>query len=326
MLLAIIPPLLIVVAFLGLLLSTRFSRTKAIICTSVTALVVLLGAFSAHFTIIRIGWRLPVTHIFTIPWILVLLCVVVLNLAIVIREREPLAPEIKQGVIRKANKWFLVALVAILVAGVPLYWDWNMGTSHRGYSFNRVNTGSSFYLYGGGELFVSFRPFTALNAYQITNNQHQSPFEGEIITFIGRNQIHFSGRFYDYYVRNPRFGIWHDIRITGEIDCRWDVENLTRHNDRRWVEWYLAYILPEYSSSWQYEWDEQWYERYMEYFFEADQRAYIIFSAIKNAELVQSVGFIDNFFRVIRIPTLALLAIYTMFRIGLRVKPGNDQN
>jgi len=301
MLFIIIPSLLIVVAFLGLLLSTRFSRTKAIIYTSITAFVVLLGVFGASAFHLRYSWIVPIAFTFLFPWVLVIIIAIILNIAIIIRVRrrkEDLpTPEKMLEIKNKANKWFLIALAGIVVAGIPLYWDWNMGTSRRGYSFSPAEPDdvelSSF-------PDIRFALDTLIQTYKVTNVNELNRFHGEGILFVEDNHLIFDGIYFFYYVQNRGFGLWYDVHL---------IRLLPRPMERLYIGHYIL-SLPHLGFGQQIN-------------TERSERHYIIFSAIANTRLVQNVGFIDNFFRVIRTPTLALLAVYALFRIGLRVKPSS---
>ncbi|MCL2620373.1 MAG: hypothetical protein FWD97_05495 [Defluviitaleaceae bacterium] len=182
----------------------------------------------------------------------------------------------------KVDKWFLVALAVILVLGVPFYWDWNLGTSYRGYSFQRVDIpGFS----------VSTLP-SPIRHYRISNIQSSSPFEGEIITFVGRGGIHFDGILYEYQVQNSGFALRHHIWVwVGDGSSYvWVLPNITRFSSNYQEIWYLqhGYTIPHHMC--------------------------VIISAIMGAGTVRNVGGVGNFFNVISIPVAVLSLVYALYR------------
>ena len=170
-----------------------------------------------------------------------------------------------------------------------------MGTCPMGYSFRRVDARSSFpVVVSGGverEGSISLAPFTSVRSYQVTNSRNPSPFEGEIITFIGRNQIHFNSEFLFYFIQHRRFGIWHDI-----------------------------WIFPTHGLDWQFQSVARYRVEALEWSLEDSHEIYVLAAAIMNMGTVRNVGFIDNFFQVTRIPTIALLCIYFIYRRKLHKK------
>lgn len=305
---------------MGLLLSTRFSRTKAIIYTSITAFVVLLGVFGASAFHLHFLGQSQLAFTFVFPWVLLMIIAIVLNIVIIMkvrRRKEDLpTPERRLVIKNKANKWFLIALAGIVVVGMPLYWDWNVGTSHRGYSFIRVDFRDIDYIKQ-----LRHSHHSSARIYQITNINELSRFHGEVILFVQDNVIVFDGMYFYYSVHSRGFGIWHDIHISPLPMLRGSdmhfLHGLPRHNFSQQIHNQFRPPL----ATFQYLWDDFLDDYLYGHISEGRQRAYIISSAIMNAEMVQSVGFTDNFFRAIRTPTLALLAVYTLFRIGLHVKP-----
>ncbi|MCL2855669.1 MAG: hypothetical protein FWE21_08630 [Defluviitaleaceae bacterium] len=294
MLLIIIPPLLIVVAFLGLLLSTCFSRTKTIIYTGATALAVLLGMLGANAFHLRFPWSVPIAFTFAFPWMLVMLIAVAIIVGVYRKKEEPAAPETRLRMVVKANKWFLMALAGILVSGIPLYWDWNIGTSHRGYSFNPAEPADVKF---SSPSPIRFTLNTLMQTYKATNADESNGFHGEGIVFVEDNHLIFDGIYFFYSIQNRGFGLWHDVYL---------IRLLPPATDQFYLGSYM-HNIPRLGFGKQINTEE-------------NERYYIVFSAIANTRLVQSVGFADNFFRVIRVPTLSLLAVYIMNRIGLWVK------
>lgn len=296
----IIPPTIVMVALLGLFLSNVaehkrlsvcFSRASFILFIGLMIIVVILGIFVSVLMLYDM-YPLPMVLCFAVPWILVILGTVISNLVYIIRLRHKKEGIVPQKIANRANKWFLLILVAILLLGTPLYWDWNVNTSSMGYSFQRTDP-RSWFLMGAGEedprSAVSVLTFaTAHQSYQVTNNSTLSPFEDRIITFRGRNHLHFDGEFFEYYVQHRSFGIWYDIIIIPTYGYNHLIENISRYDFGR-IERGLA----------------GWYHR-----------EYVIAAAIMNIRMVRSVGFINNFFQVIRTPTLALLAVYAIYNLA----------